>query len=97
MARMAHWLRVKLAPWQTPYEQAQALSKIMPRSEPAIDRVANLYVYERYGRGEPEPLEAQLTWRSLRGPMWWAGVKRRFPRSLPSLRRIFRRNKPAGR
>ncbi|MBI5565973.1 MAG: DUF4129 domain-containing protein [Chloroflexi bacterium] len=91
MARMAHWLRVKLSPWQTPFEQAQALSKIMPHNEPAIERVANLYVHERYGRGEPEPLEAQLTWRSLRGPMWWAGFKRRLPRSLPSLRRIFRR------
>ncbi|MBP7687754.1 MAG: transglutaminase domain-containing protein [Thermoflexales bacterium] len=94
MARMAQWLRVKLAPWQTPYEQAQALSKIMPHNEPAIERVASLYVYERYGRGESEPLEAQVTWRSLRGPMWWAGFKRRLPRSLPSFRRIFRRSKP---
>jgi len=91
MARMAHWLRVKLSPWQTPYEQAQMLSKIMPLSEPAIERVASLYVLERYGRGEPEPLEAQVTWRSLRGPMWWTGFKRRLPRSLPSFRRIFRR------
>ncbi|MBI5563631.1 MAG: DUF4129 domain-containing protein [Chloroflexi bacterium] len=94
MARMAHWLRVKLSPWQTPYEQAQALSKIMPLNEPTIERVASLYVHERYGRGEAEPLEAQVTWRSLRGPMWWAGFKRRLPRSLPSLRRIFRRNRP---
>lgn len=95
MARMAQWLRVKLLPWQTPYEQAQTLSKIMPRSEPAIERVANLYVHERYGRGEPELQEAQLTWRSLRGPMWLTGLKRRIPRSLPSLRGIFRRNRPA--
>lgn len=95
MARMAQWLRVKLLPWQTPYEQAQTLSKIMPRSEPAIERVANLYVHERYGRGEPELQEAQLTWRSLRGPMWLTGLKRRIPRSWPSLRGIFRRNRPA--
>jgi hypothetical protein len=88
MARMGRWLRVKLSPWQTPFEQAQALSKIMPHNEPAIERVANLYVHECYGRGEPEPLEAQLTWRSLRGPMWWAGFKRRLPRSLPSFRRF---------
>jgi transglutaminase-like putative cysteine protease len=95
MARMARWVRAKLAPWQTPYEQAQTLSTIMPGNKAAIERVANLYVHERYGRGEAEPLEAQVTWRSLRGPMWWVGFKRRLPRSLPSLRRIFRRNKPA--
>ena len=92
---MARWLRVKLSPWQTPFEQAQTLSKIMPRNEAAIERVANLYVHERYGRGEPEPLEAQQMWRSLRRPMWWAGFKRRLPVALPSLRRIFRRIKPA--
>jgi transglutaminase-like putative cysteine protease len=94
MARMAQWLRVKLSPWQTPYEQAQTLSQIMPHNEATIERVANLYVRERYGRGEPEPLEAQLVWRSLRRPMWWTGFKRRLPRSRPSLRRIFRRTKP---
>jgi hypothetical protein len=97
MARMARWLRVKLSPWQTPFEQAHALSQIMPHNEATIERVASLYVHERYGRGEPEPLEAQLTWRSLRGPMWWMGFKRRLPRSLPSLRKIFRRTKPVGR
>ena len=101
MTRLAHWLRVKLAPWQTPFEQARALSQIMPRSEPAIERVAGWYVQERYGRAAPEPSfghaqdavgdaqeTAQTTWRSLRGEMWWAGLKRRA--AWPALRRFFK-------
>jgi transglutaminase-like putative cysteine protease len=95
VTRLARWLCVQPAPWQTPFEQAQALSQIMPRSEPAITRAAKLYVRERYGRGEPEPLAAQATWRSLRGPMWWAGFKRRvLPCTWPALRRLVKPHRP---
>jgi hypothetical protein len=93
LARMARWLRVRLTPSQTPYEQAQALSQIIPRHEPAIERVASLYVLERYGRTETDPIEARTTWRSLRRPIWWTGFKRRIPHSLPSPRKLFRRKK----
>jgi hypothetical protein len=93
MARMASWLRIRLMPWQTPYEQAQALSSVMPHSEAAIEHVASLYVMERYGRSQIDPVEVQVTWRSLRKPMWWAGFKRRIPRTLPSRRQIFHRAK----
>ena len=93
LARMARWLRVRLAPSQTPYEQAQALSQIIPHHEPAIERVASLYVLERYGRTPTDLIEARTTWRSLRRPMWWTGFKRRLPHSLPSPRKLFRRKK----
>ncbi len=88
MARMAKWLRVRLLPSQTPYEQARTLRAVMPvASEPAIDRIADLYVIEHYSPTRPDPGESRSVWRDLRWPMWWSGFKRRLPRSVLSLRR----------
>ncbi|HZY41136.1 MAG TPA: transglutaminase domain-containing protein, partial [Anaerolineae bacterium] len=95
LSRLARWLRVKLMPWQTPFEQAKALSQIMPASQPAFEKVASLYVQERYGRTPADRADAQTIWRGLRPALWWTGFKRRLPRSLPrrSWRKISRRNK----
>jgi hypothetical protein len=91
MTRMSVWLRVYLTSSQTPYEQAQMLSGAMPRSEPMIGRVANLYVRERYGRAAADPVEVRSAWRGLRWPMWWTGLKRRSPRSISWPRKLRRR------
>lgn len=95
LTRMARWLRVKIVPSQTPFEQAQAMSTAIPDQGSTLTHVANLYVLERYGRTPADRVEAQTIWRALRPSLWWAGVKRRIPRSLPriSWRKVFRRNK----
>ena len=93
MTRMSMWLRVRLTSSQTPYEQAEALSVVMPRGEPMIGRAANLYVRERYGRSAADSVEVHSIWRDLRWPLWWTGFKRRLPHSLPSLRHLFRRRR----
>jgi transglutaminase-like putative cysteine protease len=91
MARMAQWLRVRLSLSQTPYEQAHVLSTVMPRAaEPAIDRITNLYVLERYSPIKPDPIEARSVWRDLRGSMWLTGLKRRLPRPWRSVRKLLR-------
>ena len=87
MTRMSVWLRVRLTSSQTPYEQAEALSVVMPRGEPMIGRVANLYVRERYGRSAADPVEVRSAWRGLHWSMWWTGLKRRIPRSISLPRR----------
>ena len=95
LVRMAKWLRIKINPAQTPFEQAQAMSTAMPEREPVLTHVANMYVLERYGRTPADRLEAQTMWRTLRPSLWWTGFKRRIPRSFPRLStRRFRRIKP---
>ncbi|MFN8595685.1 MAG: transglutaminase domain-containing protein [Anaerolineae bacterium] len=91
LTRMTKWLRIKISPAQTPFEQAQTIGTVLPGREPVLAQVANLYVAERYGRTPADRVEAQTIWRTLRPSLWWAGVKRRIPRSLP---RFKRRTKP---
>lgn len=86
LARMAKWLRVKLSPAQTPYEQARAISAILVGSEGTVDRVTSLYVQERYGRTPADPQETRSIWRALRRPLWLAGLKRRARALIPTRR-----------
>jgi hypothetical protein len=83
---MAAWLRVRISLAQTPYEQAKSIGQAMPSRAETIDQLTVLYVRERYGRSEVVLDEAQSMWRSLHWSMWWTGLKRRIPRSLPSFR-----------
>lgn len=87
LARMAAWMRVKLSPAQTPFEQARSIGAVLAGNEGPVERVATLYVQERYGRTQADPVETQAVWRALRRPMWWAGVKRRLRLSRPTLPR----------
>lgn len=92
LSRMAAWMRVKLSPAQTPFEQAHAISAVLASSsQSAVDRAASLYVLERYGRSAADLIEAQSIWHELRRPMWWTGLKRRLlSPSRPHWRRIRR-------
>jgi hypothetical protein len=91
---MSHWLRIALPSANTPYEQADQLKAVMPKSAGPIDRAANLFVRERYGRSETDRSEAHTVWNRLHWKMWWAGLVRRFPRSIPLPRRLLRKPRP---
>ena len=91
MTRMAQWLRVPLSSAQTPFEQADQLKATMPKSAGRIDRIAGLFVRERYGRTDTDRSEARSTWNQLHWKMWWFGLVRRFPRSIPLPRRFIRK------
>ncbi len=48
MLARARWLGVPPNAAATPYENARALARVMPRAQPVIERVAGLYVRELY-------------------------------------------------
>lgn len=93
LTRMAHWLRVKLNPAQTPYEQAQAIGQAVPLGSADIERVAALYVQERYGRANADLNEARALWQRLRKPIWLMGLRRRLPHWDFSWQRLKRRQR----
>jgi hypothetical protein len=90
LTRMARWLRVRLTPAQTPYEQAQAIGRVVPTDSAGIERVAELYVQERYGRASADLSEARTLWNRLRKPIWMTGFRQRLPRWKFSLQRVRR-------
>jgi transglutaminase-like putative cysteine protease len=97
MTRMSQWLRVSLSPALTPFEQADRLKGAMPSSAGRIDRVAGLFVREQYGRSVVDRSEARSIWSQLHWQMWWAGLVRRWPRSISLPRRSMRPSLREGR
>jgi transglutaminase-like putative cysteine protease len=82
MWRFAEWLGVPGPPDQTPYERAEALKLIVPQGEQPITRITDLYVVERFGRGNG--LEAvngaDDQWVVLRSKLWKRWLQKRFGR-----------------
>lgn len=79
LTRLATWLRVRSSAAHTPFEQAQLVGQIVPQRQAEINRLAEGYVRERYGRATVDVAETRLLWRRVHWPMWWAGFKRRLP------------------
>jgi hypothetical protein len=72
---------------QTPHEYAKAVGWAVPRGERAIERIAELYVQERFGGKEVPDEEVEGAWHEAWPNLWrrWAEGKTR------RLRRIWNR------
>jgi hypothetical protein len=86
LLRYAHWLGISMGPHQTPYERAEAFTEAVPQSREPITRITDLYVQERFGRGNASP-EADSLWRRLRPHLILGGLRR-------ALSRLQERNLP---
>ena len=90
-ADLVDWVRrlLGIAPLshQTPHEYAKAVGWAVPRGERAIERIAELYVQERFGGKEIPDEEVEGAWHEAWPNLWrrWAEGKTR------RLRRIWNR------
>jgi hypothetical protein len=82
MWRFAAWLGVPGLPHQTPYERAKALKELMPEAEPPITRITDMYVAERFGRGNgnDDGSDADQQWSVLRFKLWKAWFQNKLSR-----------------
>jgi transglutaminase-like putative cysteine protease len=95
----AEWTYEKLVIWvrrlfrlsplahQTPFEYAGAVGGAMGGGHPAIERVADFYVQERFGGRVAAEGEVSKTWRQA-GPILW---QRWVQRKVGAVRRVWRR------
>jgi transglutaminase-like putative cysteine protease len=83
MWRFADWLGVPSPPDQTPYERADAIKTVVPEGESSISRITDMYVAERFGRGngiDKSGIDAEMQWTLLRPVFWRSWVRRKFSR-----------------
>lgn len=71
IARLASWSGIPPQEWQTPYEYTRVLARRFPQARPALRRVADLFVRERWAapRDMPRPSEQkdlERLWPHLR-------------------------------
>jgi transglutaminase-like putative cysteine protease len=69
MVRLAGWAGASIHISQTPYEHAEALGEVVPEGERPAQRIAGVYVRERYGHKAPKDREqatVNQAWRELR-------------------------------
>ncbi len=69
MTRVAEWLGVKTQPSQTPHEYAGELARVVPQGRPAIWRITEAFVRERFAGIPPAPEERSsllAAWLELR-------------------------------
>lgn len=88
---MILWTRglgVSPGPSATPFEQAQALGRLLPESMTAARDVAEAYALERYGLRSADPRTVHEAWGRLRWrlPRAWL-ARRAVPRLFGGLRR----------
>jgi len=82
MWRFASWLGVPGPPDQTPYERADALKTLVPDGQPRIERITDMYVVERFarGNGNEDTTEIEEEWKLLRPVLWRSWVQKKFKR-----------------
>jgi transglutaminase-like putative cysteine protease len=82
MWRFADWLGVPSPPDQTPYERADAMKTVVPEGESSISRITDMYVAERFGRGNGngDGAVADQLWSLLRPVLWRSWFQRKFGR-----------------
>ena len=69
MLQLAGWAGASIRLSQTPYEHASSLGQVVPAGEGPAQRIATLYVLERYGYkplGVRERADATHAWHALR-------------------------------
>jgi hypothetical protein len=69
-------------PDQTPYERAEALTMLVPEAESSITRIADMFVIERFGRGNGngDGNGADTQWSMLRPQLWKTWLLKKFSR-----------------
>ena len=81
LCNFARRLGIKFQRHQTPYEYAAALSTAVPEGRGPVQRIADLYVRERFGGGrEGSGQEAGEAWQSLRPILWRSWLRRKLER-----------------
>jgi transglutaminase-like putative cysteine protease len=86
MCSYAGLLGVKGETFQTPHEYASLVVQRVPESTPHAERIAELYVRDRFARGalgKPEERDADEAWEAMR-PLVWRGLLHRIPELVQS-------------
>jgi len=86
MCNYARLLGVRGETFQTPYEYASLVARRAPQTAPHVERIAELYVRDRFARGavgKPEERDADEAWEAMR-PLVWRGLVRRIPELVQS-------------
>jgi len=76
----ARRLGIEFQGYQTPYEYAAALITALPEGQGPVQRIADLYVRERFSGREVSGQEAGEAWRSLRPILWRRWLQRKLER-----------------
>jgi transglutaminase-like putative cysteine protease len=72
-----HLLRIEPLSHQTPNEYAGVVAQHVPRSRQAVERIAGLYVEERFGGRDVSGEEAEDAWRQTWPTLWQRWIQRR--------------------
>jgi len=80
LCSFARRLGIKLQQHQTPYEYAAALITAVPEGQVPVQRIADLYVRERFSGREVSGQEAGEAWQSLRPILWRRWLQRKLER-----------------
>ncbi len=70
-------LRIEPLSHQTPNEYAGVVAQQVPRSRQAVERIAGLYVEERFGGRDVSGEEAEDAWRQTWPTLWQRWIQRR--------------------
>jgi len=65
---------------QTPHEYAGVVAQSIPQSRPAVEKIAGLYVKERFGNKTVSGAEAEVAWHQAWSALWQRWFSRRFDR-----------------
>ena len=89
---LVEWVRrlLQISPLahQTPSEYASTLGATMPQGRETVERIANLYVEERFGGKAVSDEEAEDVWRQTQPVLWRRWLQSRGER-IKSLRYRF--------
>jgi len=80
LCNFARRLGIEHQEHQTPYEYAAALIAALPEGRDPVQRIAELYVRERFSGREVSGQEAEKAWRNLRPILWRRWLQRRLER-----------------
>jgi hypothetical protein len=83
-------LRIEPLAHQTPNEYAGVVAQQVPRGRQAVERIAGLYVEERFSGKDSSGADAQVAWRQVWPTLWHRWIERR----LEILQRFRRRFSP---
>jgi hypothetical protein len=75
-------LRIEPLAHQTPNEYAGAVARHAPRSREAVERIAGLYVEERFSGRQVSGSKAEVAWRHAWPALWRRWLERRVERLL---------------
>jgi len=80
LCSFARRLGIEFQRHQTPYEYAAALITAVPEGQGPVQRIADLYVRERFSSRQVSGEEAEEAWRGLRPILWRRWLQRKLER-----------------